>query len=209
MGAKKEINRRSRQNPQGREENKMTDKWGNTRKRVFDMVPGNWMWWVGGINTQRSKKWLRWKWVEMMEALEERQTGRQRDAGSCCKEVIAKPFPLTVIAQLMERDVLNTVFWRCGLLTAPWKMTAASKQSSTVDLWLIWAREWIVPWMLLLGGAFKSFRACIPLLFLLTHRHTTWRAELNLLTEFWQGNHAQRFATPAPTTLPWLLNRDR
>lgn len=30
-----------------------------------------------------------------------------------------KAIPLAVIAQLMEREVLNTVFWQCCLLTAP------------------------------------------------------------------------------------------
>lgn len=48
-----------------------------------------------------------------------------------------KAIPLAVIAWLMEREVLNTVFWQCRLLTAPWKMTAASKQGSIVELRLI------------------------------------------------------------------------
>lgn len=48
-----------------------------------------------------------------------------------------KAIPLAVIAQLMEHEVLNTAFWRCCLLTAPWKLTAASKQRLIVDLRLI------------------------------------------------------------------------
>lgn len=48
-----------------------------------------------------------------------------------------KTIPLAVIAQLMEREVLNRTLWQCWLLTAPWKITATSKQCSIVDLQLI------------------------------------------------------------------------